>query len=49
MKIVNELYQRKPRDIKIVQFGEGNFLRCFVDYMSTWRMKRACSTAMSPL
>jgi tagaturonate reductase len=33
MKIVNELYQRKPRDIKIVQFGEGNFLRCFVDYM----------------
>lgn len=33
MKTVNELYHRKPRDIKIVQFGEGNFLRGFVDYM----------------
>ena len=33
MKTINELYHRKPRDIKIVQFGEGNFLRGFVDYM----------------
>lgn len=33
MKKINELYTRKPRDIKIVQFGEGNFLRGFVDYM----------------
>ncbi len=33
MKKINELYCRKPRDIKMVQFGEGNFLRGFVDYM----------------
>ena len=33
MKKINELYSRKPRDIKIIQFGEGNFLRGFVDYM----------------
>jgi len=33
MKKINELYSRKPNDIKIVQFGEGNFLRGFVDYM----------------
>ena len=32
MKKINELYSRKPRDIKIIQFGEGNFLRAFVDY-----------------
>lgn len=33
MKKINEIYSRKPREIKIVQFGEGNFLRAFVDYM----------------
>ena len=33
MKKINELYNRKPREIKVVQFGEGNFLRGFVDYM----------------
>lgn len=33
MKKINELYSRKSREIKIVQFGEGNFLRGFVDYM----------------
>jgi tagaturonate reductase len=33
MKKINELYTRKPRIIKVVQFGEGNFLRGFVDYM----------------
>lgn len=33
MKKINELYSRKPREIKVVQFGEGNFLRGFVDYM----------------
>jgi tagaturonate reductase len=33
MKKINELYTRKPRNIKVVQFGEGNFLRGFVDYM----------------
>lgn len=33
MKKINELYSRKSREIKIIQFGEGNFLRGFVDYM----------------
>lgn len=33
MKKINELYSRRPREIKIIQFGEGNFLRGFVDYM----------------
>lgn len=33
MKRISELYSRNPREIKIVQFGEGNFLRGFVDYM----------------
>ena len=33
MKKINELYTRSPREIKIMQFGEGNFLRGFVDYM----------------
>ncbi|MCI1956059.1 MAG: tagaturonate reductase [Oscillospiraceae bacterium] len=33
MKKINELYSRTPRPIRIVQFGEGNFLRGFVDYM----------------
>lgn len=32
MKNVKELYQRKQHPIKFVQFGEGNFLRAFVDY-----------------
>lgn len=33
MKTINDLYTRKSeRPIKVVQFGEGNFLRAFVDY-----------------
>ncbi len=33
MKKINEVHKRTPREIKVVQFGEGNFLRAFVDYM----------------
>ena len=34
MKSVNDVYKRKTdRPIKILQFGEGNFLRAFVDYL----------------
>lgn len=33
MKKINEVYSRTERPIKIVQFGEGNFLRGFVDYI----------------
>ena len=34
MKILNkEITGKKERPIKVVQFGEGNFLRGFVDYM----------------
>ena len=28
-----EMFEKKKRDIKVLQFGEGNFLRAFVDYM----------------
>lgn len=34
MKAINEiLTDKKERPIKAIQFGEGNFLRAFVDYM----------------
>ncbi len=34
MKAINEIsVERKQRPVKIVQFGEGNFLRAFADYM----------------
>ncbi len=33
MQKINEIYSTKERPIKVVQFGEGNFLRAFVDYM----------------
>ncbi|MCR5684219.1 MAG: tagaturonate reductase [Lachnospiraceae bacterium] len=28
-----KMFTKKKRDIKVLQFGEGNFLRAFVDYM----------------
>ncbi len=33
MKKIQEIYHRSPRPIRVVQFGEGNFLRGFVDDM----------------
>ena len=34
MQLLNkEMTGKKERPIKVVQFGEGNFLRAFVDYM----------------
>lgn len=30
---INEKFQAATRPVKILQFGEGNFLRCFVDWM----------------
>lgn len=33
MKKINEVYHRSQRPIRVIQFGEGNFLRGFVDYM----------------
>lgn len=32
MTKINELYKKTTRPIKVMQFGEGNFLRAFVDY-----------------
>ena len=32
-KITDIQVTKQPRPIKAVQFGEGNFLRAFVDYM----------------
>ncbi len=34
MKTINDIYKRNSkRPIRVVQFGEGNFLRAFVDHM----------------
>ncbi|MBE5862581.1 MAG: tagaturonate reductase, partial [Lachnospiraceae bacterium] len=32
-RISTKMTGKKERPIKVVQFGEGNFLRAFVDYM----------------
>lgn len=32
MQKINEVHKRSERSIKVLQFGEGNFLRGFVDY-----------------
>lgn len=33
MRLINETVVRTEHPVKILQFGEGNFLRAFVDYM----------------
>ncbi|MDE6517789.1 MAG: tagaturonate reductase, partial [Acetatifactor sp.] len=34
MDVLNKsMTGKKERPVKVVQFGEGNFLRAFVDYM----------------
>lgn len=34
MEVLNsKLFAKKKRNVKVLQFGEGNFLRAFVDYM----------------
>ena len=33
MRLINETVIKAARPIKVLQFGEGNFLRAFVDYM----------------
>ena len=34
MQVLNkEITGKKERPVRVVQFGEGNFLRAFVDYM----------------
>ena len=34
MKTINDIYKKKnSRPEKILQFGEGNFLRAFADYL----------------
>lgn len=33
MQDITAVHARKPRPIRVVQYGEGNFLRAFVDYM----------------
>ncbi|MBN1499236.1 MAG: tagaturonate reductase [Spirochaetes bacterium] len=32
MQNISEIYQNKKYTSKVIQFGEGNFLRCFVDW-----------------
>ncbi len=33
MKSISEMYATQPRPVRVAQFGEGNFLRAFVDWM----------------
>ena len=33
MKKISKSYARTPQPIRVMQYGEGNFLRAFVDYM----------------
>jgi tagaturonate reductase len=33
MRDITTIHTRKPRPIRVLQYGEGNFLRAFVDYM----------------
>mgnify|MGYP005608308697 FL=1 len=33
LKAINEVYNKQSRPEKILQFGEGNFLRAFCDWM----------------
>lgn len=33
MQSIDKLYSAQPRPVRIAQFGEGNFLRAFVDWM----------------
>ena len=33
MKGIQECFERKVRPIRVLQFGEGNFLRAFADWM----------------
>lgn len=33
MKRINEVYQRPARPVRVLQYGEGNFLRAFPDWM----------------
>jgi tagaturonate reductase len=33
MREITAMLTRKPRPIRVLQYGEGNFLRAFVDYM----------------
>ncbi len=41
MKKINEAFDKKYQsDVKVLQFGEGNFLRAFVDWM-LYKMKEA--------
>ena len=41
MKLINETVVKTERPVKILQFGEGNFLRAFVDYMVDIANERA--------
>lgn len=40
MKKINEVYEVKRRPERVIQFGEGNFLRCFADWMISTMNKK---------
>ena len=42
MKKVNEVANKKVRPLKVVQYGEGNFLRAFVEQMIDVANEKEC-------
>jgi tagaturonate reductase len=32
MKLISEIYKSVKRSVKVLQYGQGNFLRAFADY-----------------
>ena len=42
MKKVNEVINKKQRPLKVMQYGEGNFLRAFVEQMIDLANEKEC-------
>ena len=47
MKRINELYKQNPGTERVIQFGEGGFLRAFIDWMLDKLNKSGLSDAKS--
>ena len=40
MKNVSETIEKKDRPVRILQYGEGNFLRAFVDWIVDLKLNK---------
>ena len=47
MKRINEIYKQNPGTERVIQFGEGGFLRAFIDWMLDKLNKSGLSDAKS--